>query len=176
MPPSRRIGVVILLSLGMLVGVTGVARVYYVWLANVKSYDLTWFLYPVYMLTTVEMDIGIVSALSLIEFPAFNSTHAYGGQMCASAPSIRRLWSKPKDASSYLRSTTKDDQSRLTQASGNFAVSTNSSGRGADDFAPTTDSYTQSQDVELDTKGTQGLSPWDRSVGVPKTQQWQGSR
>ena len=61
MPLARRIGVGILLSVGMLVGFLGIVRVYYVWLANVGSYDETWYLYPLYMATTLELDIGIVS-------------------------------------------------------------------------------------------------------------------
>lgn len=61
MPLARRIGVGILLSVGMLVGFLGIVRVYYVWLVDIGSYDETWYLYPLYIATTLELDIGIVS-------------------------------------------------------------------------------------------------------------------
>jgi hypothetical protein len=183
MPRLRRVGVAILLSMGMLVGLAGIPRVYYVWLANVGSYDLTWYLYPVYMITTVEMDIGIVS-FTLSSSPCKTVNHkvncSYASQVCASVPALRRLWSKPKgNSSSYVRSTgTEESKGRSAQGSSGFAVSTNSSGRGTDPngFTMYND---ENSDVELAMKdsASQAQPPWGHTAAAqPERHLWHASR
>ncbi|CAK3894328.1 unnamed protein product [Lecanosticta acicola] len=62
MPLKQRIGVCILLSLGIVVTVAGVVRTYYVWVALIKSWDETWFSYPLWICAAIEIDVAVICA------------------------------------------------------------------------------------------------------------------
>lgn len=61
MPRRQRIGVIILLSLGLVVTVAGALRTYYLWYDLVDSYDITWLSFPLWISATVEIYLGLVS-------------------------------------------------------------------------------------------------------------------
>lgn len=60
MPLRQRIGVSILLSLGLVVTVAGVVRTYYIWRTLMDTYDETWDSMPLYICATVEIDLAIL--------------------------------------------------------------------------------------------------------------------
>lgn len=62
MPVRRRIGVMILLSLGFIVVIAGAVRSYFVWYSLIKSYDMTWYCYPLWICAAVEIDLAVVCA------------------------------------------------------------------------------------------------------------------
>jgi hypothetical protein len=100
LPLRKRIGAILLVSLGFLVCIVGGVRAYFVWLSLIHSYDVTWNGYGALVAATVEVHVGMVSYQLL---RPHRLTHR---QLCACAPAIRlgfiRLL-KPKLAS--LRST-----------------------------------------------------------------------
>lgn len=61
MPLRDRIGVCILLGLGIVVTVAGVVRTYYIWQSLINSWDETWFSYPLWICAAVEIDVAVVS-------------------------------------------------------------------------------------------------------------------
>ena len=63
MPRRQRIGVVILLSLGLVVTIAGAFRTYYLWYDLVDTYDITWLSYPLWISATVEVYLGLVRRL-----------------------------------------------------------------------------------------------------------------
>ena len=60
MPLRQRIGVCILLCLGIVVTIAGSIRTYYTWKALISSWDETWFAYALYIAAAVELDLGLV--------------------------------------------------------------------------------------------------------------------
>lgn len=60
MPLQQRIGVMILLSMGLLVVVAGVVRTYYIWKGLIASYDETWYTFPLWIAAAVEINLGVV--------------------------------------------------------------------------------------------------------------------
>ncbi|KIW01527.1 uncharacterized protein PV09_07005 [Verruconis gallopava] len=70
MPLKQRLGVAILLGLGLIVTIAGIIRTYYIWKALMDSYDETWYAYPLWICAAVEIDLAV---------------------LCACAPTIRPL-------------------------------------------------------------------------------------
>lgn len=62
MPLRQRIGVGILLCLGLLVTVAGAVRIYFTWDSLIASYDESWRAYPLWIATAVEIHLGLISA------------------------------------------------------------------------------------------------------------------
>jgi hypothetical protein len=62
LPLRKRIGAILLVSLGFLVCIVGVVRAYYVWLSLIHSYDVTWNGYGALVAATVEIHVGLVSS------------------------------------------------------------------------------------------------------------------
>lgn len=62
MPLKQRLGVCVLLGLGIIVTVAGVIRTYYIWKALMDSYDETWFAYPLWICAAVEIDLAVLCA------------------------------------------------------------------------------------------------------------------
>ena len=54
-----------LFSLGFLVTIVGCVRTWYIYKALVLEYDLTWYSYPLWIAAAIEIDVGVVSHLSL---------------------------------------------------------------------------------------------------------------
>ncbi|KAL0255118.1 hypothetical protein SLS55_009647 [Diplodia seriata] len=61
MPVQQRIGVMVLLSLGLVVVVAGVVRTYYIWKGLIASYDETWYTFPLWIAAAVEINLGVYS-------------------------------------------------------------------------------------------------------------------
>jgi hypothetical protein len=73
MPLKQRIGVCILLCLGMIVTIAGAIRTYFSWKSLIASYDETWFAYPLWIAAAVELDLGLVSVdLRPMDFIAYD--------------------------------------------------------------------------------------------------------
>lgn len=72
MPLQQRIGVMILLSMGLLVVVAGIVRTYYIWKGLIASYDETWYTFPLWIAAAVEINLGVVrtSPLTACLFPS----------------------------------------------------------------------------------------------------------
>ena len=62
MPKRQRVGVCVLLCMGLVVTVAGIFRTYYIWKSLVDSYDETWYAYPLWIAAAVEIDLAVVSA------------------------------------------------------------------------------------------------------------------
>lgn len=58
---QQRIGVCVLLSLGVVVTVAGVVRTYYIWQSLINSWDETWYSYPLWICAAIEIDVAVVS-------------------------------------------------------------------------------------------------------------------
>lgn len=69
MPLKQRIGVCILLCLGFIVTIAGVIRTFFIWKSLIKSYDETWFAYPLWIAAAVEIDLAVICACA----PAWKS-------------------------------------------------------------------------------------------------------
>ena len=74
MPLLNRIGVCVLLCLGIVVTVAGALRTYYSWRSLIASWDSTWYAYPLWIAGAVEIDLGVI---------------------CACAPALKTLLQKP---------------------------------------------------------------------------------
>lgn len=61
MPLRQRIGVCVLLSLGLIVTIAGAIRTYFIWKSLMDSWDETWFAYPLWIAAAVEIDLAVVS-------------------------------------------------------------------------------------------------------------------
>ncbi len=61
MPLRQRIGVCILLCLGMIVTIAGALRTHFTWKSLIESWDETWFAYPLWICAAVEIDLGLGS-------------------------------------------------------------------------------------------------------------------
>lgn len=60
MPMKQRIGVTVLLSVGVIVTIAGIIRTYYIWKALVDTYDETWYSYPLWICAAIEIDLAVV--------------------------------------------------------------------------------------------------------------------
>ena len=60
MPLKQRIGVCVLLCLGLVVTIAGSIRTYYTWKSLVESWDETWWAYWLWVAASVELDLGLV--------------------------------------------------------------------------------------------------------------------
>jgi hypothetical protein len=71
MPFRQRLGVVALLSLGLIVTVAGVVRTYYIWRTLIDTFDETWDSMPLYICATVEIDLAILCGCAPALKPLF---------------------------------------------------------------------------------------------------------
>jgi hypothetical protein len=62
LPPRRRFGAIVLVSLGFVVCIAGAVRAYYTWRSLIHSYDETWECYGMWLSGAVEIDLGVVSS------------------------------------------------------------------------------------------------------------------
>lgn len=62
MPLRQRIGVCILLSMGVIVTIAGIIRIYYTWDSLIASWDESWRAYPLWIATAVEIHLGMICA------------------------------------------------------------------------------------------------------------------
>lgn len=84
MPLAHRIGVCILLCLGIVVTVAGSLRTYWTWKSLMASYDETWYAYPLWIAAAVEIDLGVI---------------------CACAPALKAILQRPiRELSSKISS------------------------------------------------------------------------
>jgi hypothetical protein len=54
-----------LFALGFLASIASIIRTYYLWMALYKSFDISWLSTPLYIACAVEINLGIVWALTL---------------------------------------------------------------------------------------------------------------
>ena len=84
MPFWHRIGVCVLLCLGVVVTIAGSLRTYWTWKSLMASWDETWYAYPLWIAAAVEIDVGVI---------------------CACAPALKSLLQKPiRDLTSKISS------------------------------------------------------------------------
>jgi hypothetical protein len=60
MPLRDRIGVVVLLSAGIIVTIAGVLRTVFIWQSLISTYDESWGTYPLWICAAVEIDLAVV--------------------------------------------------------------------------------------------------------------------
>jgi hypothetical protein len=73
MPLRKRLAVLGLFSLGFIATTAGLVKIYYIWWMYIASYDQSWGVYPVYIATALEVNLGVVSAVDCL-FSAPRST------------------------------------------------------------------------------------------------------
>ncbi|GAB7337579.1 hypothetical protein MBLNU457_g2889t1 [Dothideomycetes sp. NU457] len=73
LPLKQRLGVMVLLCLGIIVTAAGTVRTYFVWLSLIDSWDETWYAYQLWISACVEIDLAV---------------------LCACAPSLKPLFSQ----------------------------------------------------------------------------------
>jgi hypothetical protein len=61
LPWRRRIGAIVLVSLGLIVTIAGALRSYFTWQGLLASYDETWYSYGLWISAAIEIDLGVVS-------------------------------------------------------------------------------------------------------------------
>lgn len=61
LPSRQRVILIILMSLGILVCVAGIVRIYYLIETLLQTYDVTWEGYTVWLWTSVEIQLGIIT-------------------------------------------------------------------------------------------------------------------
>lgn len=64
MPRRQRFAVCVLFGLGFIVTIAGIARIWFVYDSLIRSYDQTWYAYPLWISAAVEIDLGVVSLTS----------------------------------------------------------------------------------------------------------------
>ena len=69
MPLRQRVGICLLLCLGLVVTIAGVVRTYFIWKSLLDSYDETWYAYPLWIAATIEIDLAVICACA----PAWKS-------------------------------------------------------------------------------------------------------
>ena len=62
---KQRIAVMGLFFLGFVVCIAGIVQVYYIDVALIGSYDETWDGWPLWVASAIQVDVGIVSTLSI---------------------------------------------------------------------------------------------------------------
>lgn len=60
MPLRQRMGVCVLLGLGIVVTIAGAVRTYFTWKSLMDSWDETWHAYSLWIAAAVELDVGLV--------------------------------------------------------------------------------------------------------------------
>lgn len=63
LPLKQRLGVMVLLCLGIIVTAAGTVRTYFVWLSLIGSWDETWYAYQLWISACVEIDLAVVSSI-----------------------------------------------------------------------------------------------------------------
>ena len=60
---KQKLGIIVLLCMGVVVTAAGVVRTYYVWKSLMGSWDVTWYCSELWISACVEIDLAIVSRL-----------------------------------------------------------------------------------------------------------------
>lgn len=60
MPCRQRFAVTVLFGMGFIVTIAGIVRTWYIYISLIKSYDQTWYTYPLCIAAAVEIDLGVV--------------------------------------------------------------------------------------------------------------------
>ena len=63
-PKKQRIAILAMFAVGALTCVAGIARTIYADITLRKTYDMTWWLYPLHLATALEIDVGLVSLIA----------------------------------------------------------------------------------------------------------------
>lgn len=64
MPLRDRIGVVVLLSAGIIVTIAGILRTVFIWQSLIGTYDESWHTYPLWICAAVEIDLAVVCSIA----------------------------------------------------------------------------------------------------------------
>jgi hypothetical protein len=75
MPLRDRIGVVVLLSAGIIVTIAGILRTVFIWEALIGTYDESWHTYPLWICAAIEIDLAVVGSTSLFTQRNFADVH-----------------------------------------------------------------------------------------------------
>lgn len=135
MPLRDRIGVVVLLSAGIIVTIAGILRTVFIWQALIGTYDESWHTYPLWICAAVEIDLAVVShTLSSASDHVTNKS----SQICACVPAMKAVLWKPFQRwtgslySSYRSSNrgTAQDKSKVELTSQDPIVEDNENGTG----------------------------------------------
>jgi hypothetical protein len=142
MAKRQKYSVTILLGLGYLVTAAGALRTYYTYKAFFTTHDSTWYQYPAFLASAIEIDLAVVRMLSFLFIislpilsPSLTGADKYANmQICACIPTLRPLWplvfGGPIDLLSRFRSWT------FSSRSSSKAVSTDRSTSNAFELGP----------------------------------------
>ena len=84
MPLRDRIGVIVLLSAGIIVTIAGVLRTVFIWNALVTTYDESWGTYPLWICAAVEIDLAVVCCFLPFPLQYIELTGLADLRMCTS--------------------------------------------------------------------------------------------
>ncbi|TKX25240.1 hypothetical protein C1H76_2473 [Elsinoe australis] len=73
LPVKQRLGVLVLLCLGIVVTAAGVIRTYYIWKSLIGSWDITWYAFHLWIAACVEIDLAVLCACAPALKPLFSS-------------------------------------------------------------------------------------------------------
>ncbi|KAF2765627.1 hypothetical protein EJ03DRAFT_377627 [Teratosphaeria nubilosa] len=106
MPLRQRIGCAVIFGMGFIVIVAAIVRTYYIWKGLIDSYDETWYSWPLWIASSVEVDIGVICACA----PALKTlivTSRIGTTLGGSGDSPRRTDKIPPSSSDNSKSTSR---------------------------------------------------------------------
>ncbi|PNS18978.1 hypothetical protein CAC42_6073 [Sphaceloma murrayae] len=72
LPVKQRLGVLVLLCLGIVVTAAGVVRTYYIWKSLIDSWDITWYAFYLWIAACVEIDLAVICACAPALKPLFS--------------------------------------------------------------------------------------------------------
>lgn len=126
MPVRQRLGVCMLLCLGVLVTVAGIVRTYYIWQSLINSWDETWFSYPLWICAAIEIDVGVICACAPALKPLLHKPMSRVSSLVTSKlSSLRTLGAAPKipkDLSKSTRSTKSTFRPPFAKRSGGDSI------------------------------------------------------
>ncbi|KAF2221797.1 hypothetical protein BDZ85DRAFT_220207 [Elsinoe ampelina] len=72
LPVRQRLGVLVLLCLGIVVTAAGVVRTYYIYKSLIASWDVTWYAFYLWIAACVEIDLAVICACAPALKPLFS--------------------------------------------------------------------------------------------------------
>ncbi|KAF4550271.1 Hypothetical protein D9617_18g034620 [Elsinoe fawcettii] len=99
LPVKQRLGVLVLLCLGIVVTAAGVVRTYYIYKSLIASWDITWYAFYLWIAACVEIDLAVLCACAPALKPLFS---CLASRMSSSLSSLAsRRTSSPSSDGTY---------------------------------------------------------------------------
>ncbi|GAB7349510.1 hypothetical protein MBLNU459_g0217t2 [Dothideomycetes sp. NU459] len=164
MPLRQRVGVTVLLCLGILVTVAGIIRTYFIWKSLIATYDETWFSYPLWICAAVEIDLAVLCACAPALKPLFSPPlHRLSVSLARGATTVRSRISSsvsgPRPASGSGNSSSSSPSSAQPASSSSSSGGDGGNGGSGGGGHASEKSRTNSQAGTVDSEMTRVASP-----------------